>query len=408
MADIKISELNSLTKKASDDLVPIVDTSANETKKISIQDLINNNVRLIAVDSLAPDECVEGDKYFNTTTNLIYTATGTNTWGSTGESPIEGIFYIVFEEQITYAYDGTTLVSVGGGSGSGGETLKIGTILPYSGTTAPDNYMICDGSAISRTTYAELFAVIGTTFGAGNGSTTFNIPNLKGRVPVGLDSSQTEFDTLGEKGGSKYLQQHNHAYDIKINSGSGDVGQYLIVANNTGTPYAGAIGAISNAGTGDSGNLQPYQVVNYIIKVSMTTPTSAQIVDGFSESSTDGYCCDYVNNNFQLKGTILYQNNSGATGNITLNDAIENYTYYEIIPYGSEYQATKNRVGTNSIISRFAFDGTYIYSATETISLSGTALTKSGIASWYGPTSNPYQTQSTNDWYSIYQVIGYK
>ena len=183
------------------------------------------------------------------------------------------------------------------------DSNKVGTILPYAGSTAPDNYMICDGSAISRTTYNELFATIGTTFGAGNGSTTFNIPNLKGRVPVGLDSSQTEFDTLGETGGSKYLQQHNHAYDIKINSGSGDVGQYLIVANNTGTPYAGATGAISNTGTGDSGNLQPYQVVNYIIKVSMTIPTSAQIVDGFSESSTDGYSCAYVNDKIVNVGT---------------------------------------------------------------------------------------------------------
>jgi hypothetical protein len=60
-----------------------------------------------------------------------------------------------------------------------------------------------DGAAVSRTTYSDLFALIGTTYGAGNGSTTFNVPNLKGRVPVGLDGSQTEFDALGEAGGEK-------------------------------------------------------------------------------------------------------------------------------------------------------------------------------------------------------------
>lgn len=80
----------------------------------------------------------------------------------------------------------------------------VGSVIQYAGSSAPDaSWLICDGSAISRTTYAALFAVLGTTYGAGNGSTTFNIPNLKGRVAVGLDSGQTEFDALGETGGAK-------------------------------------------------------------------------------------------------------------------------------------------------------------------------------------------------------------
>jgi microcystin-dependent protein len=56
---------------------------------------------------------------------------------------------------------------------------------------------------VNRTTYATLFAVISTSFGAGDGSTTFNLPNLKGRVPVGLDAAQAEFDAMGEAGGAK-------------------------------------------------------------------------------------------------------------------------------------------------------------------------------------------------------------
>ncbi len=55
-----------------------------------------------------------------------------------------------------------------------------GTVLPYAGSTAPTYYLMCDGSAVSRTTYAALFAVIGTTFGTGDGSTTFNLPDLCG------------------------------------------------------------------------------------------------------------------------------------------------------------------------------------------------------------------------------------
>lgn len=79
----------------------------------------------------------------------------------------------------------------------------VGSITMFAGADAPSGHLLCDGSAVSRATYSALFAVIGTTYGAGNGSTTFNVPNLKGRVPVGQDTTQTEFDTLGERAGAK-------------------------------------------------------------------------------------------------------------------------------------------------------------------------------------------------------------
>lgn len=64
--------------------------------------------------------------------------------------------------------------------------------------SAPTGYLLCDGTAVSRTTYAGLYAVIGTTYGTGDGTTTFNLPNMKGKVPVGYDTSQTEFNTIGK------------------------------------------------------------------------------------------------------------------------------------------------------------------------------------------------------------------
>lgn len=63
--------------------------------------------------------------------------------------------------------------------------LLAGTIMGWGGTTAPDQWLLCDGSAISRTTYSALFSAIGTTYGAGNGTTTFNLPDLRGKMPVG-------------------------------------------------------------------------------------------------------------------------------------------------------------------------------------------------------------------------------
>lgn len=158
----------------------------------------------------------------------------------------------------------------------------VGSISMYAGSTAPSGWLICDGSAVSRTDYADLFSVIGTTYGTGNGSTTFNLPNLKGRVPVGIDSSDTTFDTLGETGGSKYLQAHKHMTSWSVTT-TGAKGN-----NYDGMPFVRAGGTTADSqlmwtGTvtgnyrhmkdwnnndileGNSGNLQPYIVLNYII-----------------------------------------------------------------------------------------------------------------------------------------------
>lgn len=68
---------------------------------------------------------------------------------------------------------------------SGASTIAPGTILPWGGSTVPDGYLLCDGSEISRTTYADLYTAIGTNYGAGNGTTSFNIPNFNDRYPIG-------------------------------------------------------------------------------------------------------------------------------------------------------------------------------------------------------------------------------
>ena len=101
-----------------------------------------------------------------------------------------------------------------------------GIIIPFAGTVAPQGCLFCDGSAVSRTTYAALFAVIGTTYGEGDGSTTFNIPDLSGRVVIGVSNSHA----LGTTGGSEnvtltsdqlpahthVVPQHGHGNDIVI------------------------------------------------------------------------------------------------------------------------------------------------------------------------------------------------
>ena len=66
---------------------------------------------------------------------------------------------------------------------------EVGAIKPWAKATAPVGYLLCDGTAVSRTTYADLFAIISTTYGAGNGSTTFNTPDLQGKMPQGYDGN---------------------------------------------------------------------------------------------------------------------------------------------------------------------------------------------------------------------------
>lgn len=95
---------------------------------------------------------------------------------------------------------------------AGNALLPVGIFLPYGGASVPGGWMLCDGSAKSRTTYAALFAAIGTFYGGGDGSTTFNIPDLRGRVPAGREGGTGRLtsttmtpdgNTLGAVGGAQ-------------------------------------------------------------------------------------------------------------------------------------------------------------------------------------------------------------
>lgn len=91
-------------------------------------------VQLIAVTDTAPSECAENDKYYNTNTNLIYTATGTDTWGVTGETPSQLYLYMDISDEKLYYYDGNTFSSYGGGSGDGGKEVFIQSTEPTEET----------------------------------------------------------------------------------------------------------------------------------------------------------------------------------------------------------------------------------------------------------------------------------
>lgn len=103
--------------------------------------------------------------------------------------------------------------------------MAPGLIYMFGGSVAPTGFLICDGSAISRSTYADLFSVIGTTYGVGDGSTTFNLPDMSGRVPIGVSLDIDLGDVGGEEthtlltnelpSHSHGIPAHGHTHSIK-------------------------------------------------------------------------------------------------------------------------------------------------------------------------------------------------
>lgn len=151
--------------------------------------------------------------------------------------------------------------------------VPVGTIVDYGGGSTPTGWLVCDGSAVSRTTYSALFTAIGVTWGAGDTVTTFNVPDLRGRATFGDDnmggSTASRITnagcgivgtTLGATGGDQLLAGHTHTAGAStgVTLGGG--------ANVRSTTAAGGDIATSSTGGGASANVPPAAIVTKIIK----------------------------------------------------------------------------------------------------------------------------------------------
>lgn len=162
-----------------------------------------------------------------------------------------------------------------------------GKMVAYGGSSAPSGWVLCDGAAYSRTeTYDALFAVIGIAYGNGDESTTFNVPDMRGRVPVGLDAGNVNLavaDALGETGGEESntltvteMPLHGHPFRVATEGSINDVagGLALDLSGNSnqeafnGTPSQTLGEQIGGEGEdGAHNNLQPFNTANWIIKI---------------------------------------------------------------------------------------------------------------------------------------------
>lgn len=160
---------------------------------------------------------------------------------STKAYPFVRSYVPVAGDRVLLVPVGTTYLIVGAISTGTGDGVPSGSVQMFAGATAPSGWLLCNGQAVSRTTYARLFAAIGTTWGTGNGSSTFNVPDMRGRAPLGAGTGTgLTARTLGAKGGAEahtlteaQLAAHDHPFsgDSHSHGFSGDSHDHSFTGN---------------------------------------------------------------------------------------------------------------------------------------------------------------------------------
>lgn len=311
-----VTSYNDLTDK------PVLNTNISESQPVSSDEIISGTISLHKISKTGDYSDLNNlpslDFIPNSEKGVAggVATLGDDTKISDNQLPIAtttDLGVIKVGANLTIGEDGT-LNAIGGSSGTVSDTVPIGSVVEWFSTTIPTNWLECNGQAISRTEYAELFAVIGTKYGSGDGNTTFNLPNIKGKTTVGLDIDDTDFNELGKTGGEKthtlteneippmdvHMTQHTW-FDRGGLEAGGAVNRKVVAGGGKGGSPEFVIGTVNGGGQAHN-NLQPYIVSNYIIKAKQTQAVVATVVDNLtSESSTDAFS---ANQGRILKGYI--------------------------------------------------------------------------------------------------------
>lgn len=294
--------------------------------------------------------------------------------------------------------------------------IPIGGIIPYGAPidTLAEDWLPCLGQAVSRTFYHELFAKFGTIYGSGDGSTTFNLPNYGGRVPVGLDENDTDFDTLGETLGEKRhtlttqeMPKHKHFNGYKFNDGSGSSWSYRVThgvkdGNTDGTSDGETGGGQSH------NNIQPSIVANYIVKAktSSHTITTSNVMTVHNESDVNTYSTNYINDKFS--GIELKELWTGTASSFAAQTISLDLKDYDLVLVDF-----KNYSGSNEHHIEIAYQRNIWYDCTHTFIYSNAYYR--GQRSFHFSDTGVYfssawndQHSTDNNWYLPSKIIGIK
>lgn len=204
----------------------------------------------------------------------------------------------------------------------GGDTLPIGSIVAFASDTIPNDWLLCDGSVVSRTTYSELFNAIGLSYVEEGyewqDEERFPLPNGKGRTLVGKDSTDTDFNTLGKTGEEKTHtltvdEMPSHTHDVAIavnNTVAGGARYYFNSAGTTSAPitdtsaWSNSLTAKATGGGQAHNNLQPSLTLNYIIKAKNTVVIKGDVIqENGTASENNTYSAKAIDN--KLKTNIV-------------------------------------------------------------------------------------------------------
>jgi microcystin-dependent protein len=247
-----------------------------------------------------------------------------NTTSSPQQLRAGGLAATVPANTLTYVYcDGTDCFAPGATINA-----AIGAIMDFAGSAAPSGWLLCYGQAVSRVTYSSLFQVIATTYGTGDGSTTFNVPDLRGRTGFGKDDmggsaasritagvSGVTGTTLGATGGHQDIPLHNHGI-TEPNGGAGHSHGITQPAHshgvNEGSGGSGHAHGLTD--TGHTHNYQRYQLIGGGSSVAAGSGFSISDVSTASLGSNNTSAGLTVN--FATTGISI----QGNTANVTVNN----------------------------------------------------------------------------------------
>lgn len=233
-----------------------------------------------------------------------------------------------------------------------GNDIPVGAICNYSGDNIPNDYLLCDGSSLLRSAYPDLFNAIGTKYGSVD-DLHFNLPDLRERVAVGK-SGNSPYNTLGNKGGETthvltIAEMPSHDHPITGVASSNSTLYMQNIASNfyaNGSPTLGGTSGtwqwsksiVAQGGNQAHNNMQPYMVLNYIIKAKNSTYTLSKVVNSLNSNSTIDSLSAAQGKilNDKVEGIVVYESTGQSSGVIALTKDISSAKKIKII-YIDEY-----------------------------------------------------------------------